>query len=135
MSTPSTSTRTVGCGAGCDLVVAGPGVAECHARLELDRNGWVFLTDLDSADGTWLGRGGGWARARRVSLCVGDRLRLGATEVEPGSLAGQFDPHTVRLRPRPVPAQPVVAPAPAADPRQPAPRRDPRTGRIDLAGD
>lgn len=72
---------TIGSDAGCGLVLADPTVSPRHANLDIDVEGRLVLTDAGSPQGTFIGRGGAWVRARRILLCAGDRVRFGEAEV------------------------------------------------------
>jgi DNA-binding NtrC family response regulator len=67
---------TIGSHAGNGLVIADPTVSRFHARIELDRNGFL-LTDLDSTNGTWVGG----MRVSAVYLPSKAKLQLGDVEV------------------------------------------------------
>jgi DNA-binding NtrC family response regulator len=67
---------TIGSHAGNGLVIADPTVSRFHARIELDRHGFL-LTDLDSTNGTWVGG----MRVAGVYLPPKAKLQLGDVEV------------------------------------------------------
>jgi DNA-binding NtrC family response regulator len=67
---------TIGSHAGNGLVVADPTVSRFHARIELDRHGFL-LTDLDSTNGTWVGG----MRVNAVYLPPKAKIQLGDVEV------------------------------------------------------
>ena len=67
---------TIGSHAGNGLVIADPTVSRFHARIELDRHGFL-LTDLDSTNGTWVGG----MRVQAVYLPPKAKLQLGDLEV------------------------------------------------------
>ncbi len=67
---------TIGSHAGNGLVIADPTVSRFHARIELDRNGFL-LTDLDSTNGTWVGG----MRVQAIYLPPKAKLQLGDVEV------------------------------------------------------
>jgi len=126
--------RTIGRDASCDLVIDHASVDARHAHAELQSDGLVFVTDAGSREGLFLYRNGGWIRVHRVSLGVGDRIRIGREEVPLAKLSGLFGPAAgARLRQRPAPPagsgpQPRAAP-PGASVR--IPRRNPETGNIE----
>lgn len=128
--------KTIGQDDSCDLVLDDPSVDARHARAELARDGLLFVTDEGSQGGVFLHRNGGWIRVHRVSLGVGDRLRLGQQEIPLARLSALFGPASgARLRQRPAPpAGGVPSPAQAAAPQQPGgvPRRNPDTGNIEV---
>jgi len=67
---------TIGSHAGNGLVIADPTVSRFHARIELDRHGFL-LTDLDSTNGTWVGG----MRVQAIYLPPKAKLQLGDVEV------------------------------------------------------
>lgn len=74
-------TRTLGLDATCDIQIEHPSVSPVHARIELAEDGLVSLQDADSAEGIFLNRNSTWIRVNRVTLCIGDRIRLGEVEL------------------------------------------------------
>ncbi len=58
----------------CDIVLPDESVSRRHARLELQKGGWV-VTDLNSSNGTFVNG----VRVRSTSLSPGDTVKLGAT--------------------------------------------------------
>ncbi len=69
-------TVTIGSHPGNTLAIADPTVSRFHARLELDRHGFL-LTDLDSTNGTFVGG----LRISAVYLPPKAKLQLGDVEV------------------------------------------------------
>jgi two-component system, NtrC family, response regulator GlrR len=67
---------TIGSHAGNGLCIADPTVSRFHARIELDRNGFL-LSDLDSTNGTYVGG----MRVGAVYLPLKAKLQLGDVEV------------------------------------------------------
>ena len=67
---------TIGSHAGNGLVIADPTVSRFHARIELDRHGFL-LTDLDSTNGTFVGG----LRVNAAYLPPKAKLVLGDVEV------------------------------------------------------
>jgi two-component system, NtrC family, response regulator GlrR len=67
---------TIGSHAGNGLCIADPTVSRFHARIELDRHGFL-LTDLDSTNGTFVGG----LRVSAVYLPLKAKLQLGDVEV------------------------------------------------------
>jgi len=61
-----------------------------HARLGLSDDGLITLEDAGSRNGTFLQRNDLWIRVRKVTLCIGDRIRFGEHEVTLEQLAGVF---------------------------------------------
>ena len=99
--------KTIGRSGACDLVLEHPSVSRVHARLELAGDGYLWLLDNHSSNGTHLQRIGEWIRVSKVSLCVADRIRFGAHEVPLERLARLSGAASnARLRPcrHPLPA-------------------------------
>jgi hypothetical protein len=65
-------------------------VSRFHARLELAPNGVLTLVDTESRNGSYLRRNDAWIRFKKVTLCVGDRIRLGECEVPLKELVNVF---------------------------------------------
>jgi hypothetical protein len=65
-------------------------VSRFHARLKLGANGSLTLVDKGSRNGSYLQRNDTWIRFRQVTLCVGDRIRLGECEVPLAELSAAF---------------------------------------------
>ena len=125
----SPDTRTVGRAAACDLVLDDPSVSMLHARLALSGDGFLYIEDAGSRNGTFLTRNGRQVRALRTTLCAGDALQFGDLEVPAEQLTRLFrEDRRLRLRQRPVFRR---APAPQTEATTPdAPRRDPLTGAL-----
>ncbi len=66
------ATTELGRRADLDVVLAGHGVSELHARLSVV-DGVLWIRDLDSASGTHVND----APFRAVALALGDRVRVG----------------------------------------------------------
>jgi len=82
--------KTIGREAACDLVLEHTAASRTHARLELAEGGSLWVVDADSRNGTFLHRNDNWIRVRRVTLCVGDRIRFGDCEVPLQQLTAVF---------------------------------------------
>lgn len=73
-------------------------MSRIHARLELDTSGGLTMVDAGSRNGSYLQRNDAWIRFRQITLCVGDRIRLGECEVPLAQLSAVFGKHAgVRL--------------------------------------
>ncbi len=93
--------KTAGREPTCDLVLEDPTVSRVHVKIELADDGHVFLLDADSSNGTFLQRNDGWIRVKRVSLCIGDRIRMGEKEVSLEHLTAVFGKRSkARLGPK-----------------------------------
>lgn len=88
--TSETGGKTCGQAPSCDLVLDHPGVAAVHARLGVGADGLITLEDSGSENGTFLHRNDQWIRVRKVTLCVGDRIRFATQEVPLEQLTGVF---------------------------------------------
>ena len=130
--------KTIGRDPGCDLVLEHPAVSRNHARIELAGDGLVSLRDSGSSNGVFLNRNDTWIRVRKVTLCIGDRIRFGEYEVPLERLTAVFGNHSnARLEARHFP--PVHGNKGArsfADLQDPGPtlrkpRRNPLTGNIE----
>ena len=90
--------KTVGRDRSCDIVLDEDSVSACHARISLEEDGRVNVTDAGSADGTFLHRNDRWIRIKRVTLCSGDRISFGEIPVPLGRITAVFgDQSNVRL--------------------------------------
>jgi pSer/pThr/pTyr-binding forkhead associated (FHA) protein len=130
--------RTCGRDPGCDLVLEDSTLSRLHARIELAADGLVSINDAGSSNGTFLNRNDRWIRIRKVTLCIGDRIRFGAIEVPLERLTAVFGKrHTTRLEARRFPARhgKTVARPLAGQTDHGAslnkPRRNPATGKIE----
>lgn len=68
---------TIGRGADADVVVDDPDVSRHHARLEAE-NGIVYVSDLESANGTYLN---GRPLRQAIELRPGDRIDVGTARL------------------------------------------------------
>lgn len=78
---------TLGRDAGCGVVINDPAVSLLHAEIRAD-DGHVFLLDLGSANGVWVGE----SRVDRHELRPGDRFKIGSSELELVTLSPASDP-------------------------------------------
>jgi hypothetical protein len=114
----------------CDRVLDGPAVAPHHARLALDEDDHGWLESLAPDNELWLGRGDGWVRAERITLCAGDRIRIGAAEPTLEWLCAPFGAR-LALRPAPLPRDTLPAKLGERPDRMANPVRNPVTGLIE----
>jgi hypothetical protein len=77
------------CGAYGDGAFEDPSVSRSHARLEIDARGGLVVSDLGSANGTWVDG----ARVAQTALRAGSLLRIG-----PVLLLAQHGPETYPIR-------------------------------------
>ena len=82
--------KSCGQAVSCDLVIEHPSVSAVHARVELTDAGLVCLHDADSGTGTFLHRNESWIRIKKITLCIGDRIRLGEVELPLPQLTAVF---------------------------------------------
>ena len=127
------NSMTIGQAASCSLVLAHPTVSQWHASVELDGDGYLWVNDNRSREGTFLHRAGAWIRIGRATLCRGDSIRFGDHEVMPDQLLSLFGTgRGARLR---TGARPFVALKAGQDARPDgphmSPRRNPHTGKIE----
>ena len=130
--------KTCGRDSSCDLVLEHPTVSRVHARVELTEDGLVSLQDNDSRNGMYLNRNDTWIRARRITLCIGDRIRLGDIEVPLEQFTAVFgDRSRARLEARHFPLKRanngtyLFASGQGQEPSLQKPRRNPVTGKIE----
>ena len=83
-------TKTCGRESTCDIVLENTGISPLHARIELADGGLVCVVDDESGNGTFLNRNDVWIRIRKVTLCIGDRIRFGDIEVPIDRLVSVF---------------------------------------------
>jgi len=126
--------KTIGRSEDNDGVFDHPSVAARHAYIDLAPDGTLFVSSHGHAP-VFLIHGGQTIPARRFSLCVDDRVRLGELDVGLSELTGLFEPSDgARLHHRKAP--PGTG---SFSPRTPepqsgtgsTPRRNPDTGHIE----
>jgi pSer/pThr/pTyr-binding forkhead associated (FHA) protein len=113
-------------------------LSRLHARVELAGDGLVCIHDLGSSNGTFLNRNDTWIRVKKVTLCIGDRIRFGDIEVPLETLTAIFGKRaSTRLEARRFPARhgkntarPLAGQADHG-PILNKPRRNPVTGKIE----
>lgn len=130
--------KTIGREPSCDLVLEHSTLSRLHARIELGDDGLVSIHDAGSSNGVFLNRNDNWIRARKVTLCIGDRIRFGDMEVGLEKLTALFGKRaTTRLEARRFPirhAKAIARPMsgqPDHGPSLQKPRRNPVTGKIE----
>jgi len=130
--------KTIGRESSCDLTFEHPAVSRLHARIELLDDGLVCVHDTGSQNGTFLNRNETWIRVRKVTLCIGDRIRFGEHEVPLDRLTAAFgDRSNARLEPKHFPLRQGNQAARAfggmsdTGPQMQKPRRNPVTGKIE----
>jgi pSer/pThr/pTyr-binding forkhead associated (FHA) protein len=130
--------KTAGREPSCDLVCEHATVSRFHARVELADDGFVSLVDTGSRNGTFLNRNDSWIRVRKITLCIGDRIRLGEHIVALEQLTAVFGSRSnARLEATHFPLRDGdMANRSFADLRDTGsmlrkPRRNPSTGKIE----
>ena len=132
------NSKTIGRDPSCDLKLEHPAVSHFHACIELADDGLVSLLDTESRNGVFLNRNDIWIRVRKITLCIGDRIRFGEHEVLLERLTVAFgNSSNVRLEAKHYP--PVqgnrglgaFADQLETGPLLQKPRRNPLTGKIE----
>jgi predicted component of type VI protein secretion system len=96
---------TIGKNATCDVQIDHPTVSGLHAQARLDTGRFLWVRDESSARGLFLKRHDQWVRARLISLCTGDLLRIGDVELTIDQITSKYGEHVdVRLAPTPKPS-------------------------------
>ncbi len=137
MST-GTEIKTCGRDPACDLVLDHATLSRLHARLEVAGDGLVTIHDTGSSNGTYLNRNERWIRVKKITLCIGDRIRFGDVEVPLETLTAIFGKRTntrlearhFHLRYGKTTARPSSG-NPDHGPLMNKPRRNPLTGKIE----
>ena len=132
----ATEFKTCGRDPACDLAFDDATLSRVHARLELAADGLVTVHDLDSSNGTFLNRNDRWVRVKKVTLCVGDRIRFGHLEVALEKLTAVFGKRAnTRLEAQRFHVRKTMAVSSAGraghGPALAKPRRNPATGKIE----
>ena len=78
----------------CDLILDHTTVSRYHAQIELADDDRVFVCDNASRNGTFLNRNDSWIRIKKVTLCIGDRIRFGDIEVSLKDITAVFGRHS-----------------------------------------
>jgi pSer/pThr/pTyr-binding forkhead associated (FHA) protein len=132
------SGKTIGRGMECDLVLKHDSVSRLHAEIEVNKEGFLAVSDSNSSNGTFLNRNGRWIRTRRVILGTQDRIRFGELEVALAELVALFGNHKrVQLREgysvrgKPLLFDQLLAGLPKPKIVLENPRRNPLTGDIE----
>ena len=130
--------RTCGREPSCDIVLEDARLSRLHAHIELAEDGLVSINDAGSSNGTFVKRNDSWIRVRRVTLCIGDQIRFGETEVPMERITAVFGKGAkTRLEARRFPIRHGKAITgsskghPETGPSLHKPRRNPVTGKIE----
>ena len=133
--------KTIGRDSSCDLALEHSGISRLHGRVELNESGLICLQDADSSNGIFLERNDSWIRIRKVTLCIGDRIRFGELEVPLERLTAVFGSRSnARLEARHFQLHGAnkgtrsFADLRDAGPLLQKPRRNPVTGKIEEDG-
>lgn len=132
------NSKTIGREPSCDLALEYPEISRFHASIELLDDGRVCLHDTGSHNGTFLNRNETWIRIRKVTLCIGDRIRFGGQDVSLERLTAIFGKRSnIRLEAKHFPprqgnrAAGAFADISDAGPLLQKPKRNPVTGKIE----
>lgn len=74
---PGMKTYLIGRSPDCDIVLADATISRRHAELVEGADGRFFLTDRQSAAGTWSHRSGDWTKLRQAFVTADEQLMLG----------------------------------------------------------
>jgi predicted component of type VI protein secretion system len=74
---PGMNTYLIGRSPDCDIVLADATISRRHAELVEGADGRFFLTDRQSAAGTWSHRSGDWSQLRQAFVAPDEQLMLG----------------------------------------------------------
>lgn len=124
--------KTIGCDRQCDLVIDAPGIAPVHALVSLSTGGRIMVSDSGSETGLWLSRQGQTVQVEQVFLSVGDRIRVGTTELALSQLGQLFElEEGARLMSAPDAApEPYPETGASGSSQTASPKRNPETGQI-----
>jgi pSer/pThr/pTyr-binding forkhead associated (FHA) protein len=96
---------TIGRDTGCDLCLPLEHLSRQHAKLSI-RSGLLYLTDLDSANGSFVNG----ERIKEQALKPGDKIKLDLiTFTVDGPSNNHLDPHKTIIRKAPTPPAPAPA--------------------------
>ena len=121
-------TYVVGRQQDCDLQLDDSTVSRRHAEVILTPDGRYYLTDCNSAGGTYIYEGAGWREVRQEVISAGDRLRLGDYEITAARFEALRDPGGGGVSPKSAP-EPAPKPENDPDPSRGL-QRNPVTGEI-----
>jgi predicted component of type VI protein secretion system len=74
---PGTKTYLIGRSPDCDIVLADATISRRHAELVEGADGRFFLTDRESAAGSWRRQSGDWSKLRQTFVTLDEPLMLG----------------------------------------------------------
>jgi predicted component of type VI protein secretion system len=105
----------------CDIVLADATISRRHAELVEAANGRFYLTDRESAAGTWTHNGSEWVKLRQAFVTADEPLMLGRYSTTVNAL--------LKLIAKP---KPGGGSSPVVEPDSPAGgvMRNPQTGEI-----
>jgi pSer/pThr/pTyr-binding forkhead associated (FHA) protein len=105
-------------------------VGRKHLELTVGPAGSCYLTDLESANGTFVEKQGRWSRVKQASVQLATRIKLGDYQTTPGKLI-DMRTHVAPIQP---PAKRAVSDSAASRANslhQGKRRRNPETGEIE----
>ncbi len=117
---------TIGRDKTCNVPIADDSVSRLHAEISLSDRGQIVLTDLRSANGTRILRGGAWIEVRTEILQPADEIRFGDVTLSARDLQETIERRipgalsVARPQAPPAPPSPGLRPAPAPGPAQAA---------------
>jgi len=74
---PAIKTYLIGRNPECDIVLADATISRRHAELVEAADGRFYLSDRESAAGTWTHNGGDWVKLRQAFVTADEPLMLG----------------------------------------------------------
>ncbi|MGE0155085.1 MAG: FHA domain-containing protein [Reyranellaceae bacterium] len=74
---PAIKTYLVGRSPDCDIVLGDSTISRKHAELVEGADGRFYLTDRESAAGTWIRRSSEWQRLRQAFVGADEPIMLG----------------------------------------------------------
>lgn len=74
---PEIKTYLIGRNPDCDIVLGDSTVSRRHAELVQGADGRFYLTDRESAAGTWVQRSGDWQQLRQAFVEADEPVMLG----------------------------------------------------------
>lgn len=123
-------TLSIGRGGECDLRLADETVSRRHASLSLRADGRLRLSDLDSANGTWVLEEDGWRRLSEETLDPDREVRFGQHRARLRELLAPFPAFVLALEEEGSAGTLRLDDSPD-DERLERPRRNPHTGEIE----
>jgi pSer/pThr/pTyr-binding forkhead associated (FHA) protein len=86
------TTFRLGRGTECDITLPDATVSRNHASLQVNGDGTVLISDLGSANGTFVRVNDEWKKVDRATIREDEKVRFGSLTVVPLKLLREFDP-------------------------------------------